>query len=212
MTESKRINTMIVEDHELMASSIREVLRTTVSRVNVVAIARNADEARVCADAKDKDNKIDLVIMDVRIKSDLDGISLAAELIKKLPNLMVLIYSGEDNEELVRRALSADVCGYVSKGARIEDLKNAIEIIAEGGIYLDPSLPKPRREIESLTPKEEEVLKLIAKGKNNEEICQELYPVIVPPTLKTHRFNIMYKRRLKNAVELYQYAIKCYPN
>jgi DNA-binding CsgD family transcriptional regulator len=84
-----------------------------------------------------------------------------------------------------------------------------IVIVATGGSYLDPALPRPKQYIEALTPKQEEVLKLIAEGKSKEEICQLLNIKLC--VLKTHTVNIRKKRNLKNAVELYRYAIKCYP-
>ncbi|SDY18035.1 response regulator transcription factor [Nitrosomonas sp. Nm33] len=200
------INTMIVEDHDIVASGIREILRTAVPMVNVVATAKNADEAW----SSIKNNKIHFVIMDIRLDSKLNGISLTSEFIKEYPDLAILIYSGENNEEVVRRAINAGARGYVPKGAGIENLKKGIEIIVTGGSYLDPSLPRQQRYVEPLTSKEEEVLKLIAEEKKDEEISQELN--IVSTTVRTHRANIMSKRCLKNAVELYQYAIKCYPN
>lgn len=201
------INTMVVEDHDLVAFGIREILRTAVPMVNVVATAKNTDEAW----SSIKNNKIQFVIMDIRLNSKLNGISLTSEFIKEYPDLDILIYSGESNEELVRRALNAGARGYVSKGsAGIENLIKGIEIVVTGGSYLDPSLPRPKRYIEPLTRKEEEVLKLIAEEKTKEDICQVLN--IVPPTLKVHIDNIRLKRDLKNAVELDRYARKCHPH
>jgi DNA-binding NarL/FixJ family response regulator len=219
MEESKRthtlINTLIVEDHGLMAEAIRDDLEKNLEEnlpmVKVVAIARNPDEARLYADKTDKDNKIDLIIMDIRLNSDIDGITLGAELKKKSPDLRVLIYRGEDNEELLRRAKNANMNGFVSKTNK-EDLRKAVNVIVNNGFgfYIGESLPEPRAETEHLTPKETETLKLIAKGKKDEEICQERG--IGETTLKTHCTHIRHKRGLKDKLELYQYAIKCYPN
>lgn len=205
MISTVRVNTMIVEDHDLMAFGICEFLET-IPIVQVVAKARNADEAQIAARSK----KIDLVIMDIRLGTGLNGISLAAELMKGYPDLAILIYSSDSNEELVRRANDAGVRGYVPKGAGIEKFKKAIKIIIAGGSYIDPSLPKPQREIEPLTPREEEVLKLIAEDKDNDEIGQLLG--IKPVGVRAHRANIMAKRDINNAVELYRYAKKIFPN
>lgn len=205
------INTLIVEDHDAMAFGIRETLRTAVPMINLVATAKNPDEAWKSI----KNNKIHFVIMDICLKSELNGISLTSELTKEYPELAILIYSGEANEELVRRARDAGARGYVPKGG-IKNLISGIKSIItggyylEGGFYLDPSLPKPKQYIEHLTPKEEEVLKLIAEGKTKEEICQVLN--FLPSVLKTHADHIRSKRNLKNWTELYQYGIRCYPN
>ena len=205
MISTVRANTMIVEDHDLMAFGICEFLET-IPIVQVVAKARNADEAQIAARSK----KIDLVIMDIRLGTGLNGISLASELMKGYPDLAILIYSSDSNAELVRRANDAGVRGYVPKGAGIEKFKKAIEIIIAGGSYIDPSLPKPQREIEPLTPREEEVLKLISEDKDNDEIGRLLG--IKPVGVRAHRSNIMAKCNIKNAVELYCYAKKIFPN
>ncbi|MDE2389273.1 MAG: response regulator transcription factor [Betaproteobacteria bacterium] len=200
-----RASTMIVEDHDLMAFGICEFLET-IPIVQVVAKARNADEAQIEARSK----KIDLVIMDIRLGAGLNGISLASEFMQEYPDLAILIYSSDSNAELVRRAIDAGVRGYVPKGAGIEKFKKAIEIIMAGGSYIDQSLSKPQREIEPLTPREKEVLKLIAEDKDNDEIAQLLE--IKPVGVRAHRSNIMEKRNIKNAVELYRYAKKIFPN
>lgn len=205
MMSTVRANTMIVEDHDLMAFGICEFLET-IPFVQVVAKAKNAVEAQ--NEAKSKE--INLVIMDIRLGKGLNGISLASELMKGYPNLAILIYSSDSNAELVRRAIDAGVRGYVPKGEGIEKFKKAIEIIIAGGSYIDPSLPKPQREIEPLTLSENKVLKLIAEDKEDPEISQLLE--ITPTTVRTHRSNIMAKRDIKNAVELYRYAKKIFPN
>lgn len=205
MISTVRANTMIVEDHDLMAFGICEFLET-IPIVQVVAKARNADEAQIAARSK----KIDLVIMDIRLGAGLNGISLASELMKGYPDLAILIYSSDSNAELVRRANDAGVRGYVPKGAGIEKFKKAIEIIIAGGSYIDPSLPKLQREIEPLTPTENKVLRLISEDKEDPEMSQLLK--ITPATVRTHRGHIMAKRNIKNAVELYRYAKKIFPN
>lgn len=205
MMSTVRANTMIVEDHDLMAFGICEFLET-IPIVQVVAKARNADEAKNEVNSKE----IDLVIMDIRLGTGLNGISLSSELMEEHPDLAILIYSSDSNAELIKRAINAGVRGYVPKGAGIEKFKKAIEIIIAGGSYIDPSIPKPQREIELLTPREEEVLKLIAEDKDNDEIGQLLG--IKPVGVRAHRANIMAKRDINNAVELYRYAKKIFPN
>lgn len=150
------INIMIVEDHDLMSFGIREFLET-IPIVQVVATARNADEARIFREKQ----QIDLVIMDIRINSDLNGISLTSEFIKESPDLAILIYSMDCNVELVRQAENAGARGYVPKGAGLENFKKAIEIIVAGGSYL----PRLKTNPNPLTLREEEILKLIATRK-----------------------------------------------
>jgi DNA-binding NarL/FixJ family response regulator len=179
---------------------IREFLET-IPIVQVVATARNADEARIFREKQ----QIDLVIMDIRINSDLNGISLTSEFIKESPDLAILIYSMDCNVELVRQAVNAGARGYVPKGAGLENFKKAIEIIVAGGSHL----PRLKTNPNPLTLREEEILKLIATRKKDNEICEMLE--IVPSTMKSHRSHIMEKLYLENAVEVYQYAIEHYP-
>lgn len=201
MTPTSPIKTLIVEDHDLMARGIREFLET-VPMVQMVATAGNGEEARCLVQSQE----IDLVIMDIRLGPGLNGISLTAEFKKEYPELAVLIYSGDENVELVRQAIAAGARGYVPKGAGIEKIRTAIEIVMAGGSYF-PKLP---RDIEPLTPREEEVLKLIAEGKNNEQISQKLE--ITLAGVKAHRANIMSKLGINNAVDLYIYARRRFPN
>lgn len=198
---------MIIEDHPAVIHGLC-VFLDTVSKFEVVGVAKNIEEARRFM----QNNIVDLVIMDIRLGAG-NGIDLTEELSTLYPDLAVLIYSGQSDVELVRRARNAGARGYLLKGADIQVINQAIEIIMAGGIYLDPDLPEKPKPIlpgEKLTPSEEVVMRLFAQWMTNQEICQQLK--IKLSTVKTHRNNIMWKLGINNTPELYREAIRRYGN
>jgi DNA-binding NarL/FixJ family response regulator len=141
------------------------------------------------------------------------GIDLTAELSDRYPDLTTLVYSGETNVEFVRRSLSAGASAYLVKGSGVAVIKQAIEVVMAGGIYLDPALPeKPRKEPigYTLTPKEEQVMRLFSKWMTRKEIAHALK--ITRVGVNAHCINIAYKLDLKNPVAFYREAIRRYGN
>ena len=200
---------MIVEDHPLIIKGLRDLLEIEPT-FKVIAAAGTPEEARLFM----LNNDADLVIMDIRLRhNDVtdSGIELTKELIASYPDLFVLIYSDYDNVEFVRRAIEAGARGYLVKGSDVPVIRSAIDSVMAGSIYFDPNLPeKPKRvpQGQDLTKKEKEVLKLIAKWKNNEQIAEELG--IKKVTVSTFRYNIMWKLGLSNSTEVLQEAIRRY--
>lgn len=198
---------MIVDDHPPIIQALSAFLKTE-PEFDVVAVAKTADEARLLSGKEE----INLVIMDIRLRPG-SGIDLTKELVSRFDDLAVLMYSGESNVELVRRAIDAGARGYLLKGADMETIKLGIRIVKAGGVYLDPELPerpKPRFRGETLTPAEERVMRLYGQWKTNEQVADELR--LSPATVRTHRNNIMYKLDLSNTTELLREAIRRYGN
>ena len=207
MLNTQLVKIMIVDDHPPIIHSLCDFLQT-VPNFEAVASAKTAEEARVLM----KNSDIDLVIMDVRLKSG-NGIDLTIEFNDCYPDLAILIYSGESNVELVRRAKDAGARGYLLKGADLHVIKQAIDIAMSGGFYMDPDLPerpKPRLRGETLTPREEEVMRLFGQWMTTEGISEKLKLKL--STVKTHRNNIMWKLGLNNTPELYKAAVERYGN
>jgi DNA-binding NarL/FixJ family response regulator len=207
MPNTQLVQIMIVEDHPAVIHGLCGFL-DTVSKFKVVGMAKSIEEARCFM----QNNIVDLVIMDIRLEAG-NGIDLTEEFSNLYPDLAILIYSGQSDVELVRRARNAGARGYLLKGADIQVIHQAIEIIMAGGIYLDPDLPEKPKPIlpgEKLTPSEEIVMRLFAQWMTNQEICLQLK--IKLSTAKTHRNNIMWKLGINNTPELYREAIRRYGN
>lgn len=212
ISETKPTRIIIIDDHPPIIQSLCAFLET-VPAFKVVDTARNMEEARLIM----QKNEADVVIMDIRLPRTGHvivhdaGIDLAAEFNNLYPDLAILMYSGETNVELVRRAKDAGARGYLLKGADVPVIKQAIEIIMAGGLYIDPDLPekpKPSLRGETLTPKEVQVMRLLANWMTREQIGQELG--IVPATVNCHCNNIMWKLDLNSTPELYKEAVRRY--
>ena len=147
------------------------------------------------------------------------GLQAAAELNRRRPELRVLILSMYDNEQYFFEALKAGASGYVLKSAANRDLVEAVRASMRGEPFLYPAavtalirdyLERARHgeatPEDPLTPREQEVVKLIAEGHTSEEIAQTL--VISKKTVERHRANILGKLGMRNRVELTRYAIR----
>lgn len=200
------VNIMVLDDHPAIIQALTNVIKN-VPGWNVVAAASTLDEARDLA----KSNVLHLVIIDLILK-DGNGINLAMELGTSHPDVPVLIFTAIDDPRVVTEARNAGVRGYLVKGADLQRLVLAIEVVLAGGIYLDRDLPKSKR-IEpapKLTPTEEKVMRRYARWMTNKEISKDLNIKLV--TVGCHRTNIMWKLGLYNTPQIYREAIKRYGN
>lgn len=210
------IRVVLVDDHAV----VREGLKSLLNRENdILVVGESGDAAEVPAVVAEL--QPDVVIMDLQLGRGQDGVELTRALLKKQPQLKVIILSMYDDEELVFRALGAGAKGYVLKRAGVGDLLAAIRLVIKGEAFLDPQIA--RRVIEGLqqrlpaardakddtpdlTEREVEVLRLIAEGLTNAEIARRLFISI--KTVQAHRANLMQKLDLHDRVELVKYAIK----
>jgi DNA-binding NarL/FixJ family response regulator len=201
---------LIADDHPVVRSGLRRVLDKAPD-LEVVA------EAADGAEAVDKALKQDLhlAILDVSMPR-MTGIQAAAELAKRKPELKVLILSMYDSEQFLFEALRAGAAGYVLKSSVDQDIVEACRATMRGQSFLYPSavtalvrdvVDRGRDDdFDVLTPRELEVLKLIAEAKTSKEIAAEL--VISVKTVERHRANILEKLGMRDRVELTRYAIR----
>jgi len=160
----------------------------------------------------------DVVVMDVAMK-DSNGIEATRQLRSALPNLKVIALSSHSDSRYVNAMLDAGACGYVLKANAFDDLRRALVAAQQGKSYLCPdvtesvvgaSLHKPARNRapshESLSPREKEVLQLLAEGLSSPEIGQRLF--VATSTVETHRRNVMQKLRIHSVADLTKYAIR----
>ena len=203
---------LIADDHSIVRSGLRKILDAKPD-MEVVAEAEDGAEAVEKALAED----VDLVILDVSMPRK-TGIQAAAELHKRRPELRVLMLSMHDSEQFLFEALKAGASGYVLKSGADTDIVEAIRAAMRGDSYLYPSAVttlvrdyverggRGEEQFDVLTPRELEVLKLIAEAYTSKEIAKELWISI--KTVERHRQNILDKLGMRDRVELTRYAIR----
>jgi DNA-binding NarL/FixJ family response regulator len=203
---------LIADDHSIVRSGLRKVIDAKPD-MEVVA------EAEDGAEAVDKALKEDvhLVILDVSMPRK-TGIQAAAELHKRKPELRVLMLSMHDSEQFLFEALKAGASGYVLKSGADTDIVDAVRAAMRGDSYLYPSAVatlvrdyverggRGEEQFDVLTPRELEVLKLIAEAYTNKQIADALFISI--KTVERHRQNILDKLGMRDRVELTRYAIR----
>jgi DNA-binding NarL/FixJ family response regulator len=203
---------LVADDFPIVRSGLRKVLNATPD-LEVVAEAEDGAEAVEMALKED----IHLVILDVSMPR-MTGIQAAAELHKRKPEIKVLILSMHDNEQFLFEALKAGASGYVLKSGADRDIIDAVRAAMRGESFLYPGavsalvrdfLDRPdddERAFDPLTPRELEILKLIAEAHTSKEIAGMLF--ISVKTVERHRANILEKLGMRDRVELTRYAIR----
>jgi DNA-binding NarL/FixJ family response regulator len=203
---------LLADDHAVVRRGLRFVLDAEPD-LEVVAEAGDGAEAV----ARGLEGELDLAVLDVSMPR-MTGIQAASELSRRRPELRLLMLSMHDNEQYFFEALKAGASGYVLKSAADRDLVEACRATMRGEPFIYPaavtalirdhlekaSHGKQPREV--LTPRELEVLKLIAEANSSKEIAQTL--VISIKTVERHRANILEKLGMRDRVELTRYAIR----
>ena len=213
VADGEVIRVLIVDDDALMRAGLRGVLSSdaTIEVVGEAADGRDAvHRARLHAP--------DVVLMDVRMP-DLDGIAATERLLTEAPGVRVVILTTFEQDDYIFGALRAGASGFLLKRTRPEELIAAIHTIAAGDSLLSPSVtsrvvermarqPAPdsshNARLDQLTPREREVLSLVARGRSNGEIAAEL--VIEESTVKTHVKRILLKVAARDRVQAVIFA------
>jgi DNA-binding NarL/FixJ family response regulator len=202
---------LIADDHAIVRSGLRRVLD---SKPDLEVVAEAADGAEAVEKALDGD--VHLAILDVSMPR-MTGIQAAAELQKRKPELKILMLSMHDSEQFLFEALKAGASGYVLKSGADTDIVDACRAAMRGESYLYPSAVTTLvrdyvdrdgsdQQFDVLTPREVEVLKLIAEANTSKEIAEKLF--ISLKTVDRHRQNILDKLGMRDRVELTRYAIR----
>ncbi len=199
---------LIADDDDLMRAGLAELL-TADSTIEI------AGQAATGRQAIERTRRLapDVVLMDVRMP-DLDGIAATRELSRTAPGARVLILTTFEQDDYIFGALRAGASGFLLKRTRPEELIAAVHTIAAGDSLLSPSVtrrvidrmaqqPTPeltdRSKLDTLTPREQDVLKLIARGLSNREIAAAL--VVEESTIRTHVKRILMKLNLRDRVQ-----------
>jgi DNA-binding NarL/FixJ family response regulator len=202
---------LVADDHALVRDGLKTVLDAEPD-LQVVSEASDGAEAVERALAGD----VDLAILDISMPR-MTGLQAARELSHRRPELRLLMLSMYDNERFLFEALRAGASGYVLKSGADDEIVEACRAAMRGESFLYPSavntlvrdfLARPEQEADydPLTPRELEVLKLIAEGKTSKEIAQTL--VLSIKTVERHRADILRRLGMRDRVDLTRYAIR----
>jgi DNA-binding NarL/FixJ family response regulator len=203
---------LVADDHALVRSGLRQVLD---AKPDLEVVAEAEDGAEAVEKALKED--VDLAILDVSMPR-MTGIQAAGELHKRKPELKTLMLSMHDSEQFLFEALKAGASGYVLKSGADTDIVDAVRAAMRGESYLYPSAVttlvrdyvdrggRGEEQFDVLTPRELEVLKLIAEAYTSQQIADALFISI--KTVDRHRQNILEKLGMRDRVELTRYAIR----
>ena len=207
-----RIRVLVADDHALVRAGIHALIEK-LPDATVVAEASDGHEAL----SQIAQHRPHVVLMDIAMPR-LNGLEATRRLVKEFPHISVIILSMHKHEEYVWQALRAGAAGYVFKDADAAELALALNAVTRGETYLSPPISKHViREyvqriggestlLERLTPRQREILQLIAEGSTTKEIAQTLH--IGVRTVETHRAQLMERLNIHHVVGLVRYAMQ----
>ncbi len=207
---------LIIDDHPLFMEGLKAIIGRS-NKFEVTGEAGNAHQGLRMA----KKYKPDLVVVDISLPGT-NGIQLTREIRDLLPETRIIIVSMHSKVDYIVEAFQAGATGYVVKESASEKLLKGLESVAKGEYFLDSAVSHqvvkalmkiPGKEAKitdadygSLTPREQEIMRLLAEGLSAKEIAEKLF--ISPKTVENHRANIMNKLGLHSTMELVRYAAK----
>jgi DNA-binding NarL/FixJ family response regulator len=208
-----RTRILLADDHALVRHGLRMVLE---AQPDMQVVAEVGDGAEAVERGLQDD--VDLAVLDITMPR-MTGLHAARELHRRRPELRILMLSMHENERYLYEALKAGASGYVLKSVADRDMVEAVRAAMRGERFLYPGARTPliedflhraRQDLplreDPLTPREQEVVKLVAEGYTNKQIAETL--VISEKTVERHRANILDKLGMRDRVELTRYAIR----
>ncbi len=203
---------IIVDDHTLFRNGLK-ILLNSLDNYNVVGEAADGEEF---ISLLEKQHDADLVLLDIDMPV-MDGIEAARIALQKYPDLKIITLSMYGEEDYYYKMVDAGVKGFLLKNSDMNEVKNALETVYEGGNYFSSELlqtlvnslrsnTKTKETRVDLSEREIEILILICQGFSNQEIADQLF--ISKRTVDKHRANILEKSECKNTAQLVMYAIK----
>lgn len=200
------IRVLLADDHPIVRKGLRALL---AAHADIEVVAEADDGTTAVAEALRCGP--DVAVMDLSMPG-MHGVEAATRLREACPSVRVLVLSMHGGEEYVRPALRAGVRGYLVKGSDLADLVTAVRAVAGGDAYFSPSIARilldeaTGQEVGGLTPREREVLQLVAQGRTSGEIAQALQ--ISVKTVEGHRAKIMDRLNIRDVPGLVRYAIR----
>lgn len=210
----KQIQVMLADDHAVL----RAGLKLVIEREPDMAVVAEAVDGRQAVDLA-PDSGAEVLVMDVAMPG-LNGIEAARQILAKKPALAVVILSMHIDESYVLRSLRAGAKGYLLKESAETDVISAIRAVSQGKSFFSPKVTQLLQEeyvqrlqqdgkddsYDSLTPREREILQMIAEGQANKDVANKLNLSLY--TVETHRGNILQKLGLRSAAEVVLYAVR----
>jgi two-component system response regulator NreC len=205
-----QIRVLVADDHTIVRSGVRLLLEGEPD-IAVVGEALDGNEAIALAESL----LPDVVLMDIAMPG-MDGLEATRHIKARWPEIDVLVLTMHRTDDYFFEMLKAGASGYVLKGAQTDELIHALRVVSRGEVFLYPTMASRlvddylnREESDNysdlpLSPREKEIMMLLADGYNNKEIADKL--VVSPSTVHTHRSNLMAKLGLNSRHELVQYA------
>jgi DNA-binding NarL/FixJ family response regulator len=206
------LRVLLADDHNLVRAGMRALLRE-LPGVEVVAETGDGREALRLV----REHRPDIALIDISMPG-LNGLEAAARIAHDHPATRVIIVSMHGDDESVRRALVAGAAGYLLKNSDRAELELALRAVTRGDTWLSPSLTKrvvaaytqgaspDDGPLTVLTPRQREVLQLVAEGYSNKEIASRLN--VTPKTVETHRTELMERLGIRGVASLVRYAIQ----
>ena len=205
MSAENPIRVAIVEDHVALRRGMELLLGR--QGFEIVGLAENAEDGHDVV----RKRRPDVAVIDIELGTG-SGVELTRRLLEEIPELGVLLYTGAEDPGILTEALDCGARGFALKTGAPEELRNAIRAVAAGGGYVDPrvrSLILSRSttdRIGVLSPREREVLDLLAEGLTGEEAAQRLF--LSPETIRTHVRNAMEKLEAKTRAHAIAIALR----
>jgi two-component system, NarL family, response regulator NreC len=211
---SNSIRVFIADDHAVLRAGLKMLLDTEPD-MEVIGDASNGQEALI----QSVDLQPDVILLDITMPH-MSGLEVMKQIIHRLPQTRILILTMHDDESYLREALAAGGAGYVLKQAADTELLSAIRVVYQGGTYLHQSHKQTLLEgvnerkqeseqvadsISLLSPREQEVLRLLAMGYTNQQAADQLFLSI--KTVETYKARLMNKLDLHSRAELVCYAL-----
>ena len=210
----RSITVLLVDDHALVRKGFRRMLEDDPT-ITVVGEANDGRETVSLA----KSLKPNVIVMDIGMPN-LNGIEAALQITEASPEISVVMLSMHSDESYVLRALKAGAKGYLLKDSAESDLIKAVHAVADGKSFFSPAVSKVLLDdyvrklkrsgaedaYDLLTPREREILQLVAEGKSNKDVANLLNLSVY--TVETHRSNIMEKLNLRGIPELILFAVR----